>query len=112
VGAVLAVGILYEIQDIGRFSRTGTFISCARQTTCTHDRAAKRNECANTQIENVHLRWVFRVGGTRCCANIAIRSTICLLQLKGLEGRGKSGAEGAMRKDRATRWKNGRSVFF
>ncbi|WP_460058374.1 transposase, partial [Spirochaeta dissipatitropha] len=42
VGPILALVILYEIQDISRFPGVGNFISYARLVKCAHESAGKR----------------------------------------------------------------------
>jgi len=59
VGKTLALVILYEIHDIGRFPKVGNFISYARLVKCTHESAGKRKTGTNNKIGNVHLKWAF-----------------------------------------------------
>jgi transposase len=59
IGKVLALVILYEIQDINRFPQIGNFISYARLIKCAHESAGKRTTGKNTKIGNVHLKWAF-----------------------------------------------------
>ena len=50
IGKVLSLVILYEIQDIGRFSTAGNFISyCAW--------SGKKSGSRNSKIGNAHLKW-------------------------------------------------------
>jgi transposase len=59
IGKTLALVILYEIGDIGRFSRIGRFLSYARLVKCAHESAGKRAGGGNSKIGNVHLKWAF-----------------------------------------------------
>ena len=59
IGKVLALVILYEIQDISRFPAVGNFISYARLVKCPHESAGKRSGGGNNKIGNAHLKWAF-----------------------------------------------------
>ena len=51
--------ILYEIQDISRFSSAGNFISYSRLVKCARESAGKKSGARNSKIGNVHLKWAF-----------------------------------------------------
>ena len=59
VGKVLALVLLYELHDIGRFARAGEFLSYARLVRCAHTSANKKLGCGGKKIGNAHLRWAF-----------------------------------------------------
>jgi len=59
VGKVLALVILYEIQDISRFPTVGQFISYSRLVKCPHESAGKRSGGTHNKIGNAHLKWAF-----------------------------------------------------
>jgi transposase len=59
IGKVLALTILYEIHDIGRFERVQDFLSYARLVKCEHSSAGKRLGTGGAKIGNVHLKWAF-----------------------------------------------------
>ena len=59
IGKILALVILYEIQDIARFERVGNFLSYARLVKCAKESAGKRYGSSGAKIGNVHLRWAF-----------------------------------------------------
>lgn len=59
VGKVLALVILYEIQDVSRFPTVGQFISYARLVKCPHESAGKRSGTTHNKIGNAHLKWAF-----------------------------------------------------
>lgn len=56
---VLALVLLYEIHDIGRFGDEGQFLSYARLVRCAHESAGKQLGTGNGKIGNGHLRWAF-----------------------------------------------------
>jgi transposase len=59
VGKVLALVLLYEIHDIGRFGSEGQFLSYARLVRCAHESAGKQVGSGGKKIGNAHLRWAF-----------------------------------------------------
>jgi transposase len=59
VGPILALVLLYEIHDIGRFDHVGQFLSYARLVRCAHMSAGKKLGCGGKKIGNAHLRWGF-----------------------------------------------------
>jgi transposase len=59
VGKVLALVILFEIQDISRFPTVGQFISYSRLVKCPHESAGKRSGGTHNKIGNAHLKWAF-----------------------------------------------------
>lgn len=59
IGKILALVILYEIQDIQRFGKVGNFLSYARLVKCARESAGKRYGTSGAKIGNVHLRWAF-----------------------------------------------------
>ena len=59
VGKVLALVLLYEIHDMGRFGSEGQFLSYARLVRCAHESAGKVVGSGGKKIGNAHLRWAF-----------------------------------------------------
>jgi transposase len=59
IGKILALTILYEVQDINRFPTVGDFVSYARLVKCAHESAGKRTGGKNNKIGNAHLKWAF-----------------------------------------------------
>jgi len=61
VGKVLALVLLYEIHEIGRFQSAGQFLSYARLVRCCHESAGKKQTTGGKRqkIGNAHLRWAF-----------------------------------------------------
>ena len=58
-GKILALVILYEIQDITRFPRVQDFVSYCRLVKCAKESGGKRLGTSGKKIGNVHLRWAF-----------------------------------------------------
>jgi transposase len=59
IGQILALVILYEIQDIHRFPRVQDFVSYCRLVKCAKESNGKRLGTSGKKIGNVHLRWAF-----------------------------------------------------
>ena len=59
IGQILALVILYEIQDIRRFPRVQDFVSYCRLVKCAKESNGKRLGTSGKKIGNVHLRWAF-----------------------------------------------------
>ena len=59
VGQILALVLLYEIQDIARFPRVQDFVSYCRLVKCAKESNHKRLGTSGKKIGNVHLRWAF-----------------------------------------------------
>jgi transposase len=57
IGPVLALILLYEVHDIGRFPGVGNFLSYARLVRCAHESAGKVKGSGGQKIGNGHLRW-------------------------------------------------------
>ena len=59
VGKILAMTILYEVHDIGRFPRVQQFASYSRLVKCSRESAGKKQGFGGAKIGNVHLKWAF-----------------------------------------------------
>jgi transposase len=59
IGKILALVILYEIHDIGRFPRVQDFLSYSRLVKCAKESAGKRQGTSGKKIGNAHLKWAF-----------------------------------------------------
>ena len=59
VGRILALIILYEIEDISRFPRVQNFASYCRLIRCTKESNGKKYGTSGKKIGNAHLRWAF-----------------------------------------------------
>ena len=59
IGKILALAILYEIHDIGRFPRVQDFVSCCRLVKCAKESAGKKYGYTGKKIGNAFLKWAF-----------------------------------------------------
>jgi transposase len=59
VGRILALVLLYEIQDIHRFPAVQNFVSYARLVKCVRTSAGKVKGVGGNKIGNVYLKWAF-----------------------------------------------------
>jgi transposase len=59
IGEILGLTILYEVHDIGRFSRVQEFASYARLVKCGSESAGKITGTRGAKIGNVYLKWAF-----------------------------------------------------
>jgi len=59
VGRIIALIILYEIEDISRFPRVQNFASYCRLVKCAKESNGKKHGTAGKKIGNAHLRWAF-----------------------------------------------------
>ncbi len=57
IGQILALVLLYEIQDIQRFPRGQDFVSSCRLVKCAKESNGKRLGTSGKKIGNVPLRW-------------------------------------------------------
>lgn len=59
IGEILALTLVYEIDDIKRFPRVQNFISYARLVKGIHESDGKMKKSAGGKMGNVHLKWAF-----------------------------------------------------
>jgi transposase len=59
IGKILALTILYGVQDIRRFERVQDFAFYCRLVKCSKESAGKRKGTSGKKIGNVHLKWAF-----------------------------------------------------
>ena len=59
VGKIIALNLLYEIENIGRFPRVQDFVSYCRLVKCTKESNGKKSGSSGQKIGNAHLRWAF-----------------------------------------------------
>jgi len=59
IGKILALVILYEIQDIRRFPRVQDFVSYCRLVKCAKESAGKKYGTSGKKIGNAYLKWAF-----------------------------------------------------
>jgi transposase len=59
IGKILALVILYEVQDISRFPRVQEFGSYCRLVKCAKESAGKKYGTSGKKIGNAYLKWAF-----------------------------------------------------
>lgn len=59
IGDILAMVILYEVGDIGRFATAGDFLSYSRLVPGCHESAGKKYGSPGRKQGNPHLKWAF-----------------------------------------------------
>ncbi|WP_457573273.1 IS110 family RNA-guided transposase [Desulfolithobacter sp.] len=59
VGRIIALNLLYEIENINRFPRVQEFASYCRLVKCAKESNGKKMGTAGKKIGNAHLRWAF-----------------------------------------------------
>jgi transposase len=59
VGKILALVLLYEIEDIARFPRVQEFVSYSRLVKSARESNGKRHGTSGKKIGNAHLKWAF-----------------------------------------------------
>jgi transposase len=59
IGKILALVLVYEIDDIARFPEVGNFLSYSRLVRCEHESAGKKKGSGGKKIGNAHLKWAF-----------------------------------------------------
>lgn len=64
IGQILALVILYEIQDMARFPRVQDFLSYGRLVKCAKESAGKRYGLSGKKIGNPQLKWAFSEAAT------------------------------------------------
>ncbi len=73
IGKVLALTILYEIHDVGRFDRVQAFASYARLVKCVKTSGGKKLGTGGAKMGNVHLKWYGRATAVRV-AKLPVRT--------------------------------------
>jgi transposase len=64
IGPILALVLLYEIQDIARFPRVQDFVSYCRLVKCAKESGGKRYGLSGKKIGNPQLKWAFSEAAT------------------------------------------------
>ncbi len=59
IGDVLALTILYEVENIDRFPTVQQFCSYSRLVKCHKESAGKKSGTSGSKIGNAHLKWAF-----------------------------------------------------
>jgi transposase len=65
IGPILGLTLVYEIDDIKRFSEAGHFLSYARPVRCEHSSAGKVKGAGPRKMGNAHLKWAFSEAACR-----------------------------------------------
>jgi transposase len=89
IGKILALTILYEIQDIARFPRVQDFLSYSRLVKCEHSSAGKKLGSGGSKIGNAHLKWAFSEAASLFLRNNAAGQKH-LRRLAGKHGKSKA----------------------
>ena len=66
IGQILALVLLYELQDIARCPRVQDFVSYCRLVKCAKESGGKRLGTSGKKIGNVQLRWAFAEAAVLC----------------------------------------------
>jgi transposase len=66
IGQILALVLLYEIQDIGRFPRVQDFVSSCRLVKGAKESGGKRLGTSGKKIGTGHLRWALAEAALLC----------------------------------------------
>jgi transposase len=69
VGKLLALVMLYEIEDIARFPRVQAFVSYSRLVKRARESHGKRHGTSGKKIGNAHLTWAFSEAAVLCLKN-------------------------------------------
>src|SRR5262249_49623299 len=64
IGQILALVMLYEIQDIARFPRGQDFVSYCRLVKCAKESAGKRHGFSDKKMGNPQRKWAFSEAAT------------------------------------------------
>ena len=59
IGKIIALNLLYEIDDISRFPKVQNFASYCRLVKCAKESNGKKYGSSGKKIGNAHLRWAF-----------------------------------------------------
>ena len=89
IGKILALTILYEIQDIRRFERVQDFLSYSRLVKCDHSSGGKKLGTGGAKIGNAHLKWAFSEAAALFLRNNPAGQKH-LRRLAGKHGKGKA----------------------
>src|SRR5262249_51841256 len=63
---ILALVLLYEIHDIGRFPSVQDFVSYCRLVKCSKESDGKHYGYSGAKIGNAHLKWAFSEAAVLC----------------------------------------------
>jgi len=90
VGTVIALTILYEIENINRFAKVQNFASYSRLVKCSHSSAGKQSGHGGAKIGNPYLKWIFSEAAIHMARNNPrIAKRLERLEQKHGKGKGK-----------------------
>jgi transposase len=89
VGKILALVLLYEIEDIARCPRVQAFVSYCRLVKSARESNGKRHGPSGKKIGNAHLKWAFSEAAVLLLKNNAPAQTY-LAKLATRHGKGKA----------------------
>jgi len=89
VGKILALVMLYEIEDITRFPRVQEFVSYCRLVKSARESNGKRHGTSGKKIGNAHLKWAFSEAAVLFLKNNEPAKTY-LAKLATRHGKGKA----------------------
>ena len=111
VGRILALTMLYEIQDITRFPRVQDFLSYARLVKSQKASAGKVTGTSGAKIGNAHLKWAYSEAAVLFLQKNP-RGQRLINRLRSKHGRGKALSVLAARLGRASYYMLRRSTAF
>jgi len=76
VGKILALVMLYEIENIRRFATVQDFVSYSRLVKCAKESNGKKCGSGGTKIGNAHLKWAFSEAAVFFLKTMAQRKAI------------------------------------
>ena len=88
IGDILAMTMIYEIQDIQRFPTVQDFISYCRLAPAQHISAGKKKGAGGRKMGNAHLKWAFSQAASIMIRNQQIKDRL----EKDIQRYGKPGA--------------------
>jgi transposase len=89
IGQILALVILYEVQDINRFPRVQDFVSYCRLVKCAKESAGKKYGTSGKKIGNAYLKWAFSEAAVLFLRNNP-EGQKCLARLEKKHSKGKA----------------------
>lgn len=89
IGQVLAMTLLYEIEDISRFPRVQEFVSYARLVKGQKSSAGKKLGTQGGRMGNRHLKWAFSEAAILFLRE-SDRAKRCVARLEAKHGKGKA----------------------
>jgi transposase len=89
IGKILALTILYEVHDIGRFPRVQEFASYSRLVKCQTSSAGKVLGTSGAKIGNAYLKWAFSEAAVQLLGKSAEGKKV-MTRIQRKHGKGKA----------------------